>query len=96
MRLGAYDYASSIIGRTATVLILGIFGEVPNILLVVSTGISTMLCLFSIGPLSMNLIIRDMDFIQRRLHAFHTLVNLPPTIYLLAHLKETPWNKFSG
>ncbi|HUR72532.1 MAG TPA: hypothetical protein VMZ02_11125 [Candidatus Limnocylindrales bacterium] len=44
----------------------------------------------------MNLIIRHMDYIQQRLHAFHALVNLPPTIYLLAHLKETPWDKFSG
>ena len=96
MKLEPFDYASVIIGLTSTLMILGAFGEVPNILMVFSTGISTMICLFSMGPLSMNLFIRHLDTLGQRLHAFHAFVNLPPTIYLLAHLKETPWGKFAG
>ena len=94
MKLEAYDYASAITGLTGTLLILGTFGELPNILMVISTAIPTMICLFSMGPLSMNLFIRCLDPIEQRRHTFHALVNLPPTIYLLAHLKETPWQKF--
>ena len=96
MKLEAFDFASAIIGLIGTLLIIGAFGEVPNLLLVIATGISTMICLLSMGPLGMNLVIRHMDPIQQRLHAFHAFVNLPPAIYLLAHLKETPWNKFAG
>jgi len=96
MKLQPFDYASVIIGVTSTLMILGAFGEVPNILMVFSTGISTMICLFAMGPLSVNLFIRHLDPIRQRLHAFHAFVNLPPTIYLLAHLKETPWEKFAG
>ena len=96
MKLEAYDYASAINGLTGTLLILGVFGEVPNILMVISTAISTMICLLSMGPLCMNLLVRHLDPIRQPLHAFHAFVNLPPTIYLLAHLKETPWEKFTG
>ena len=95
MKLEPFDYASVIIGLIGTLMILGAFGEVQNTLMVIFTAISTMICLFSMGPLSMNLFIRHLDPIRQRLHAFHAFVNLPPTIYLLAHLTETPWGKFT-
>lgn len=94
MKLEAYDYASAIIGLTGILMIAGIFGEVHNILLVLFTGISTMICLLSMAPLGMNLLVRYMNPIQQRLHAFHAFMNLPSAIYLLACLKETPWEKF--
>ena len=93
-KLQPFDYFSAVLGLFGTVLISGVFGEVANPVIVFSGILSTMLCLYSMGPLGMNLIFQYLHPIEQRLYAFHALLNLPPTIYFLAHLTETPWEKF--
>jgi hypothetical protein len=55
-----------------------------------------MICLFSVGLLSINLFLRYLEPIEKHLYALHALSNLAPTLYLLAHLTETPWGKFTS
>ena len=94
--LRPFDYFSAVLGLLGTMLIVGAFGEVAKPIIVFSGIFSTMLCLYSMGPLGMNLILRYLDPMEQRLYALHALVNLAPTIYFLAHLTETPWEKFAG
>ncbi len=94
-QLKPFDYASSIIGILGTLLILGVFGEASKSLLLFSGIFSAMICLFSMGPLIINLLFRYLEPAEQRLYILHALVNLAPTIYFLAHLTETPWEKFT-
>ena|SRR5438067_982688 len=93
--LKPFDYASSALGLLGTMLTLGVFGNVPKLLIVVTEVFSAIICLFSLGPLILNLWVHSLEPLERRLYNFHLLVNLAPTIYLLAHLTETPWEKFT-
>ena len=94
-QLKPFDYFSSSVGFLGTLLILGTFGEVPKPFIVFSGIISALLCLLSMGPLSINLLFRYLAPIEQRLYALHAIVNLAPTLYFLAHLTETPWEKFT-
>ena len=93
-QLKPFDYFSSGLGFVGTLLILGTFGEVPKPLIVFSGIISALLCLLSMGPLSINLLFQYLAPIEQRLYAIYAIANLAPTLYFLAHLTETPWGKF--
>ena len=43
----------------------------------------------------MNLMFHYLQPIEERLYGLHAIANSAPTIYFLAHLTETPWEKFS-
>ena len=94
-KLKSIDYISSVLGLGGTLIILGVFGDVPKPLIVFSGIFSSMFCLLLIGPLTMNLIFHYLDAIDQRLYTLHAIANLPPTLYFLAHLTETPWEKFA-
>ena len=93
-QLKPIDYFSFSVGFLGTLLVLGAFGEIPKPLMVFSGIISALLCLLSMGPLSINLLFGYLAPIEQQLYAMHAFANLAPTLYFLAHLTETPWGKF--
>jgi hypothetical protein len=94
-QLKPFDYASAITGILGTLLILGAFGEASKPLLLFSGIFSALLCLFSMGPLIINVMLRYLEPAEQRLYILHVFVNLAPTVYFLAHLSETRWEKFT-
>jgi len=92
--LTLFDYAICAVGLLGTIATLGILGHLPNLLLVLTTVISGIICMFSLGLLLDNFWRHSLKPIDKRLHALHFFMNLPPTIYLLVHLRETPWDRF--
>jgi hypothetical protein len=96
MRLfSPFDYFVFAIGAIGTLNVFGVPIRMPQLILIILGGLSGMICCFSILPLAFDRFVPRLDRQQRRIHAYHVLVNLIPTIYVLTHLRETPWGRFT-
>jgi hypothetical protein len=94
MALRPLDCLIITVGLIGTFNVFGLLGNVPNPITVILGLFCTMMFFLSIGPLTISLFLGDIGWDYRRLHCYHALANLVPTLYLLAHLKETPWGGF--
>jgi hypothetical protein len=56
--------------------------------------LSSMICCFSIALLALNRFVRYIEPRHQRLVCYYLFTNLIPTIYLMMHLTETPWERF--
>jgi|SRR5207249_4840198 predicted membrane channel-forming protein YqfA (hemolysin III family) len=92
--LKPFDYGSCVFGITGTLLLLGVFGQPPRPVIVIWGFFSTFVCLVSLGPLVVNLFIHYLKRSELLIYLLHASCNLVPTLYLLSHLKETPWEIF--
>jgi hypothetical protein len=94
--LKPFDYGSCAFGIIGTLILLGLFGQLSRPIIWVWLFFSTSLCLISLGPLVVNLFTHYLEHSKQRIYLLHVLCNLVPTLYLISHLKETPWEKFGG
>jgi hypothetical protein len=91
-----FDYLAFLIGAIGTLLVFGasiIMSRVIVALLLVLPGI---ICCFSILLPVFDRFVPRFDPRERRVHVYHVLTNIIPTIYVLNHLKETPWEFFNS
>ena len=90
-----FDYFVIAIGTIGTLNVFGAPIRLPQLIVVILGALSTLICCFSILSLALNRFVRHLDPQQQRVYLYHILVNLIPTIYILTHLKETPWERFT-
>ena len=86
----AFDYFAIAIGILAT---LNVFGVLQPMVFILGP-VSALICCFSILSLALNRFVPHLASQQQRLHLYHILANLIPTIYILTHLKETTYSVF--
>jgi hypothetical protein len=89
-----FDYFVIAIGVIGTLNLFGVLIKLPQPIIVILGVISSMIRCFSILLLALNIFVRHLDPQQQRLHRFYVFANLMPTIYILTHLTETPWECF--
>ncbi len=93
--LKPFDYFVIAVGLTGTLNALGVF--LLHEALVVILGIaSTFFCCFSVILLVLHAYVPRLPLNEYRRQVVYTFSNLVPTIYILTHLKETPWEFFAG
>ena len=90
-----FDYFVIIIGMIGTLNVCGALPKIPQMIVVILGAVSALLCCFSIASLALNRFVRHFDSQHQRLHLYHILANLIPAIYILTHLTETPWGRFT-
>ena len=90
-----FDYFAIAIGMIGTLNVFGALPKIPQLIVVILGAVSGMICCFSIVLLSLNRYVRHLDPQQQRFHFYHLFANLIPTIYILTHLTETPWERFT-
>src|SRR5438067_2519460 len=89
-----FDYFVIAIGMIGTLNVFGVLIRMPQLIVVILGALSALICCFSILSLALNRFVRHLDPQQQRIHLYHIFVNLIPTIYILTHLTETPWERF--
>jgi len=90
-----FDYFVIAIGVIGTLSALGVFA-MPEPLVVVLGIASTFFCLFSVILLVLHAYVPRLSITEYRRLVLYTFSNIVPTIYVLRHLKETPWEHFAG
>lgn len=90
-----FDYFVIAIGVIGTLNALGV-ATMPEPLVVVLGIASTFFCLSSVILLLFHAYVPRLELTKYRRHVLYTFSNLVPAIYVLMHLKETPWEHFAG
>jgi hypothetical protein len=88
--LSAFDYFAFAIGVIGTLTVFGAPITIPQLIVTVLGVLSGIICCFSILLLAFDRFVPRLDRKKRRIHVYHVLANIIPTIYVLSHLKETP------
>jgi hypothetical protein len=91
-----FDYFIISFGLIATLNVFGILGDLPQVITVVLGAFSAMFCVFSIILLTLAGFVRPIGPQRKRLLRYYVFANLIPTVYLVTHLIETPWERFTG
>jgi hypothetical protein len=94
-RFKPFDYFAIVVGMFGTLNWLVELVKVPQLLVVISGVLSTLICFFSLLLLAQNRFARRLGRQQRRIYLFHFFFNLIPAINILTHLTETPWERFT-
>jgi hypothetical protein len=89
-----FDYFVIAIGMIGTLNAIGALPKMPQLVVVISGVVSALVCCFSIVLLGLNRYVRHLGSQQKRFYLYHIFANLVPTIYILTHLRETPWERF--
>jgi len=89
-----FDYFVLAIGIVGTLSIFKLPIMMPEAVAVTSWAVSAIICCFSVLLLGLNRFVPRLSGSQRRIHIYYVLVTLIPTVYILTHLKETPWQRF--
>jgi len=89
-----FDYVIIALGLIGTLNVFGALGKMPQPITVMLAVLSSMICCFSIALLALNRFVRHIDPRYQRRLRYHVFANLIPTIYLITHLTETPWERF--
>jgi hypothetical protein len=90
-----FDYFAIVIGMFGTLNWLIALVKVPQLFVVISGVLSTLICFFSLLTLVHNRFARRLDRQQQRIYLCHFFFNLIPAINILYHLTETPWGRFT-
>jgi hypothetical protein len=90
-----FDYFVIAVGIIGTLNVFGAPIRMLQLIVIVLGTLSALICCFSILSLALNRFVPRLDPQQQRIHVYHILVNLIPTIYILTHLTETPWERFT-
>jgi hypothetical protein len=89
-----FDVIVIIIGTIGTLHAFGALANVSHMIVVLLGLFSSMTCGFSAVFLALNRYIRRVDLQQERVYLYHILANAIPMICFVAHLTETPWERF--
>lgn len=89
-----FDYFVLVIGTLGTLNVFKLPIMMPEVVAVLSWALSALICCFSILLLGLNRFVPRLNPHQERIQIYYTLITLIPTIYILTHLKETPWERF--
>jgi hypothetical protein len=92
--LTSFDCFVLAIGTIGTLNVFKLPIMMPEVVAVISWALSALICCFSILLLGVNRFVPRLNPRQQRIHIYYVLVTLIPTIYILTHLKETPWERF--
>ena len=96
MRLFSFfDYLAFAIGAIGTLAVFGAPIRMPQLIVTLFLVLSGIICCFSVFLLVFDRFVPRLDRREQRVHIYHVLANIIPTIYLVSHLKETPWEFFS-
>ena len=90
-----FDYFAIVIGIFGTLNWFVALVKVPQLFVVISGVLSTLICFFSLLTLVYSRFARRLGPQQRRIQLFHFFFNLIPAINILFHLTETPWERFT-
>ena|SRR5436190_20128926 len=90
-----FDYFVFAVGAIGTLNVFGVPIRMPQLIVIILGGLSGMICGFSILSLALDRFVPRLDRKERRIHVYHVLANIIPTIYVLSHLRETPWGRFT-
>ena len=91
----SFDYFAFAIGAVGTLNVFGAPIRIPQLIVTVLGVLSGIICCFSILSLAFDRFVPRLDRKERRIHVYHVLANIIPTIYVLSHLRETPWGRFT-
>jgi hypothetical protein len=90
-----FDYFAIVIDMFGTLKWFGALVQVPQLLAILLGGLSALICFFSLLSLAHDRYVRPLNPRRQRIYLYHFLSNLIPTIYILSHLTETPWERFT-
>ncbi len=86
-----FDYCVIVLGAIGTFNVLGGLGNTPNFITLTSGIFSSLIFVMSFAHLTINIFAHHLTRRHKQVHAFFVMANILPALYLLAHLKETPW-----
>lgn len=89
-----FDYVVLAIGTIGTLNVFKLPIVMPEVVAVISWALSALICCFSVMLLGLNRFVPRLNRGEQRIHIYYVLVTLIPTVYILTHLKETPWERF--
>jgi hypothetical protein len=90
-----FDYFSLAIATIGTLKVFGAPISMSQLMVIILGLFSALICCFSILSLAFDRFVPRLDRKERRIHVYHVLANIIPTIYVLSQLKETPWGRFT-